>query len=167
MSDRSSRSLPWAGVNQLPTRTPRRRTPLTRRIPAPSSGLNNPQPHYVRCPLTDVSVLRTADFPVRDPAVQGPVSAFSSFEISSCSTASWPSPPESAIGAKMVVEMDRVPSQPVEDPPNLVRAGAFSLDRLLSHIDPGTAEESDEFVRLIYDQRHIDLSSDRNSKTGR
>ena len=36
VSDRSSRSLPWAGVSQLPTRTPRRRTPLTRRIPAPS-----------------------------------------------------------------------------------------------------------------------------------
>ena len=67
----------------------------------------------------------------------------------------------------MVVEMDRVPSQRVQDPPNLVRAGSFSLDRLLSHIDPGTAEECEDFVRLIYDQRHIDLSSDRNGKTGR
>ena len=45
VSDRSSRSLPWAGLSQLPTRTPRRRTPLTRRIPAPSSGLNNPESH--------------------------------------------------------------------------------------------------------------------------
>ena len=44
---------------------------------------------------------------------------------------------------------------------------AFSLDRLLSHIDPGTEEESEEFVRRIYEQRHIDLSSDRNGKTGR
>jgi hypothetical protein len=35
MSGRSSRSLPWAGVSQLPTRTPTRRTPLTRRIPPP------------------------------------------------------------------------------------------------------------------------------------
>jgi hypothetical protein len=78
-----------------------------------------------------------------------------------------PSPPGSGIGAKMVIAMDRVPSQPVQDPPNLVRAGSFSLDRLLSHIDPGTAEESEDFVRLIYDQRHIDLSSDRNGKTGR
>jgi hypothetical protein len=67
----------------------------------------------------------------------------------------------------MVIEMDRVPSQPVQDPPNLVRAGSFSLDRLLSHIDPGPAEESEDFVRLIYDRRHIDLSSDRNGKTGR
>ena len=63
--------------------------------------------------------------------------------------------------------MDRVPSQPVKDPPNLVRAGFFSLERLLTHIDPGTAEESQDFVRRIYEQRHIDLSSDRDGKTGR
>jgi hypothetical protein len=67
----------------------------------------------------------------------------------------------------MVVGMDRVPSQPVQDPPNLVQAASFSLDRLLSHTDPGTAEESEDFVRLIYDRRRIDLSSDRNGKTGR
>ena len=67
----------------------------------------------------------------------------------------------------MVVEMDRVPSQPVKDPPNLIRTGAFSLDRLLSHIDPGPQEESEEFVSRIYAQRHLDLSSDRNGKTGR
>lgn len=66
----------------------------------------------------------------------------------------------------MVVEMDRLPQQSVKDPPNLIRAGAFSLDRLLSHIDPGTDEESEEFVRRIYEQRHIDLSSDHNGKTG-
>ena len=67
----------------------------------------------------------------------------------------------------MVIEMDRMPSQPVKDPPNLVRVGSFSLDRLLSHIDPGTAEESEDFVRLIYEQRHIDLSSGRDGKAGR
>lgn len=67
----------------------------------------------------------------------------------------------------MVVEMDRVPSQPVKDPPNLVRAESFSLERLLSHLDPGTAEESEDFVRLIYEQRHIDRSSGRDGKTGR
>jgi len=49
--------------------------------------------------------------------------------------------------------MDRVPPQRVEGPPNLVRAGSFSLDSLLSHIDPGPAEESEAFVRLIYEQR--------------
>jgi hypothetical protein len=70
------------------------------------------------------------------------------------------------ISGKIVIEMDRVPSQPVKDPPNLVGAGSFSLDRLLRHVDPGTAEESEDFVRLIYDQRHIDLSSDRNGKAG-
>jgi len=49
----------------------------------------------------------------------------------------------------MVIDMDRVAPQPVKDPPNLIRLGAFSLDRLLSHIDPGTEEESEEFVRRI------------------
>ena len=63
--------------------------------------------------------------------------------------------------------MDYMPPQPVTDPPNLIRSGAFMLDRLLSHIDPGPQEESEEFVRRIYEQRHIDLSSDRNGKTGR
>ena len=67
----------------------------------------------------------------------------------------------------MVIMMDRVPPQPVTDPPNLIRSGSFSLDRLLSHIDPGTAEESEDLVSHIYGQRHIDLSSDRNGKTGR
>ena len=67
----------------------------------------------------------------------------------------------------MVIMKDRVPPQPVKDPPNLIRSGSFSLDRLLSHIDPGTAEESEDFVNRIYGQRRIDLSSDRNGKTGR
>ena len=66
-----------------------------------------------------------------------------------------------------MLEMDRLPPRPVKPPPNLTRTVEFSLDRLLSHIDPGTAEESEEFVRRIYEQRHIDLSSDRNGKTGR
>ena len=63
--------------------------------------------------------------------------------------------------------MDRPPLQPVKDPPNLIRNGAFTLDRLLSHIDPGPREESEEFVRRIYEQRHTDLSSECNGKTGR
>jgi len=67
----------------------------------------------------------------------------------------------------MIFEMDHVPPQPVKDPPNLVRAGSFSLDQLLSHIDPGPPEESEGFVRLIYEQRRSDVSSDRNSKIGR
>lgn len=62
--------------------------------------------------------------------------------------------------------MDRVPPQPVTGPPNLFRTGAFSLERLLSHIDPGTKEECEEFVRRIHEQRHIDLSSGRDGKTG-
>jgi hypothetical protein len=67
----------------------------------------------------------------------------------------------------MVVEMDYIPPQPVKDPPNLIGSGAFILDRLLSHIAPGPPEESEEFVRHIYEQRHIDLSADPNGKTGR
>lgn len=66
----------------------------------------------------------------------------------------------------MVIGIDFMPSQPVKDPPNLIRNDAFTLDRLLSHIDPGPREESEEFVRRIYEQRHIDLSSGRNDKTG-
>lgn len=63
--------------------------------------------------------------------------------------------------------MDGAPSQPVEDPANLVRTGAFSLERLLSHVDPGGAEESDEFVRLIYEQRHSDVAPIPSDKIGR
>jgi hypothetical protein len=65
----------------------------------------------------------------------------------------------------MVVQMDRAPSQPVEDPPNLIRTGSFSLERLLSYIDPGTAGESEDFVRLLYEQRHSDVSADGNGET--
>ena len=67
----------------------------------------------------------------------------------------------------MVIKMERVPSQPVKDPANLVRVYPFDLDRLLSHTDPGPAEESEAYVRLIYEQRLSDLSSKRNGKTGR
>jgi hypothetical protein len=63
--------------------------------------------------------------------------------------------------------MDHVPAQPVKDPPNLIRSGSFSLERLLSHIDPGTPEESEAFVEAINEQRRIDGSSDRNGKTSR
>jgi hypothetical protein len=67
----------------------------------------------------------------------------------------------------MVVKMDRLPPHTVKDPPNLIRTGAFSLDRLLRHIDPGPTEECEDFVRRIYEQRRINLASDRNGKTGR
>ncbi len=66
----------------------------------------------------------------------------------------------------MVFEMDRVPSQPVQHPPNLIQVESFDLDRLLSHVDPGPAEESEAFVRRIYEQRGIDVSAERNGKTG-
>ena len=63
--------------------------------------------------------------------------------------------------------MDRVRRPAPKDPPSLIRSNGFSLDRLLSHIDPGPQEESEEFVRRIYEQRHTDLSSDWNGKTRR
>jgi hypothetical protein len=61
-------------------------------------------------------------------------------------------------------EMDRVPP-PAQEPANLVRVHPFSLDRLLSHIDPGPVEETESFVRLISEQRHVDVSSEHNVKT--
>ena len=64
--------------------------------------------------------------------------------------------------------MDTAPIRAVKIPPNLVRSGSScNLDRLLSHIDPGPAEESEAFVRLIYEQRHIDVSSECNGKPSR
>lgn len=56
---------------------------------------------------------------------------------------------------------DRLPQQPVNDQANLIRHGCFSLDRLLSHVDPGTAEESENLVSRIYEQRHMDISTDQ------
>jgi len=63
--------------------------------------------------------------------------------------------------------MERVPSQPVKDPANLVRVRPFDLDRLLSHTDPGPVEESEAFVTLIYEQRRSDISSESTGETRR
>ena len=60
-------------------------------------------------------------------------------------------------GAIMALNMDHAPSPPAKDWLNLTRDGSFSFERMLSHIDPGTAEESEDFVRLIYEQRHGEL----------
>jgi hypothetical protein len=54
--------------------------------------------------------------------------------------------------------MDRVSVKPSKDPPNLVRPESFDLDRLLSHVDPGPADESEAFANLIYEQRRIDAA---------
>jgi hypothetical protein len=67
----------------------------------------------------------------------------------------------------MTLDMDRAPSPPAKDRLNLTRDGSFSLERMLSHIDPGTAEESEDFVRLIYEQRHSEFHPDSDGKTGR
>jgi hypothetical protein len=63
--------------------------------------------------------------------------------------------------------MDRSPPEAAKDPPNPVRDSPFSLDRLLSHIDPGPTEESEAFVRFIYEQRCTDVSTERNGRIGR
>ncbi len=65
----------------------------------------------------------------------------------------------------MVTLMER-PLHPVNDPPNLASVESFDLDRLLRQIDPGPAEESEEFVRHIYEQRRLDVSSERDGQTG-
>lgn len=62
--------------------------------------------------------------------------------------------------------MERKPVAPVEGPPNLVQKALFDLDRLLGHIDPGSTEEAEEFVRFIYEQRHTDAASEPNKKIG-
>jgi hypothetical protein len=62
--------------------------------------------------------------------------------------------------------MESTPPAPTKDPPNLIRSAAFSIDRLLSHIDPGPAEESEAFVQAIYEQRRIDVSPNGNSTSG-
>ena len=63
--------------------------------------------------------------------------------------------------------MDRGPQESAKNPQNLARAHEFSLDLLLSHIDPGPAEESEAFVNLIYEQRRLDVSSNCNGTTDR
>ena len=67
----------------------------------------------------------------------------------------------------MTDEMDLSPKPPVQDPPNLTRSTDFSLDRLLTHLDPGPAEESEAFVRAIYEQRHIDEPPNGGPSSGR
>ena len=40
--------------------------------------------------------------------------------------------------------------------PNAIRAKPFDVDELLKHVDRGTAEEAEEFVRTIHDLRRQD-----------
>ena len=63
----------------------------------------------------------------------------------------------------MVTKMDRIPPQSVRDLPNLHRVCPFDLDRLLSYIDPGPAEEAEAYVNPIYEQR-IDVSSEPTTR---
>ena len=60
------------------------------------------------------------------------------------------------------MKMDRAPLQTDSKHPNLVQSRAFDLKRLLSHVDPGLAEESEAFVRLIQEQRNTDTSARDN-----
>ncbi len=63
--------------------------------------------------------------------------------------------------------MNRLSQPSVKVPPNLIQTGSFSLERLVSHVDAGSAEECEAFVHTIYEQRRSDRSSDRDDKTGR
>lgn len=63
--------------------------------------------------------------------------------------------------------MERKPESPLKDPQPLLRAAPFSLDRLLSHVDPGPDRETEEFVRQIYEQRRREASLDEGDKSSR
>jgi hypothetical protein len=54
--------------------------------------------------------------------------------------------------------MEQTSNSPAKDASNLVRAAEFSLERLLNHVDPGPVQESEEFVRAIYEQRRNDVA---------
>ncbi len=41
---------------------------------------------------------------------------------------------------------------------SIVKRKRFSADEVLKHVDPGTPEEAEEFVRLIYERRRQDLA---------
>jgi len=56
---------------------------------------------------------------------------------------------------------------PQADQPKLIQPGDFSLDRLLSHVDPGPAKESEAFVQAIYERRHGDATLDPPASAGR
>ena len=51
------------------------------------------------------------------------------------------------------------PPKPAKTPPKTIRAKRFDVDELLKHVDPGTAEEAEEFVQTIYDLRRQDRDS--------
>ena len=63
--------------------------------------------------------------------------------------------------------MDKMQRQSAQGPPNLVRVAQFSLERLLTRIDPGPPEESEEFVRRIYEQRRLETATGVNDPAGR
>ena len=51
------------------------------------------------------------------------------------------------------------PPKPARTSPKAIRAKPFDVDELLKHVDPGTPEEAEEFVRTIYDLRRQDRDS--------
>ena len=59
--------------------------------------------------------------------------------------------------------MSNTPPQPVVDLPNL-GDNSSTFNRILSHIDPGPAEESEVFVQLIYEQRRMETSAEDNDE---
>jgi hypothetical protein len=65
-----------------------------------------------------------------------------------------------------MIVVDKASQEPSDNSASLIARGPFSLERLLTHIDPGPAEESEAFVREIYEQRRIDLTSDRRRESG-
>jgi len=64
-----------------------------------------------------------------------------------------------------MVYVNEIPPQPIMDAPSL-GDDSFTFDRILNHIDPGPAEESEAFVQFIYEQRRMDTSAEGDDKTG-
>ena len=58
----------------------------------------------------------------------------------------------------MEVRMKKItePPKSAQMSPKNMRSKRFDVNELLKHVDPGTAEEAEEFVRTIYDLRRQD-----------
>jgi hypothetical protein len=48
------------------------------------------------------------------------------------------------------------PAAKAKDHPNIVRRKTFTVDEIRKYVDPGSPEEAERFVRLIYEERRQD-----------
>lgn len=57
--------------------------------------------------------------------------------------------------------------KPLKDVPSLRRTAPFDWERLLTRVEPGPAEETEAFVRHIYEQRRLDRTPQREQPARR